>query len=87
MSVLIESVVLAIIGGLIGGTLAYLVFNGFRAATINFQSFSQVAFTFYVTPTLLVQGAILAAFIGLIGGLVPAIHAACMPVAAALRGV
>ena len=87
VSVLIESVVLAIIGGLIGGTLAYLVFNGFRAATINFQSFSQVAFTFYVTPTLLVQGAMLAAFIGLVGGLVPAVHAARMPVAAALRKV
>ena len=87
VSVLIESVVLAIIGGLIGGALAYFVFNGFRAATINFQSFSQVAFTFYVTPTLLIQGAILAAFIGLVGGLVPAIHAARMPVAAALRKV
>ena len=85
VSVLIESVVLAIIGGLIGGALAYVVFNGFRAATINFQSFSQVAFTFFVTPTLLVQGAILAAFIGLIGGLVPAIHAARMPVAEGLR--
>ena len=85
VSVLIESVVLAIIGGLIGGTLAYVVFDGFRAATINFQSFSQVAFTFFVTPTLLVQGAILAAFIGLIGGLVPAIHAARMPVAEGLR--
>jgi putative ABC transport system permease protein len=87
VSVLIESVVLAIIGGLIGGALAYFIFNGFRAATINFQSFSQVAFTFYVTPTLLIQGAILAAFIGLVGGLVPAIHAARMPVAAALRKV
>ncbi len=85
VSVLIESVVLAIIGGFVGGALAYFVFNGFRAATINFQSFSQVAFTFYVTPTLLVQGAILAAFIGLIGGLVPAIHAARMPVAEGLR--
>jgi len=85
VSVLIESVVLAIIGGLIGGTLAYVIFDGFRAATINFQSFSQVAFTFFVTPALLVQGAILAAFIGLIGGLVPAIHAARMPVAEGLR--
>ncbi len=87
VSVLIESVVLAIVGGLIGGAIAYFVFNGFRAATINFQSFSQVAFTFYVTPSLLFQGAILAAFIGLVGGLVPAIHAARMPVAAALRKV
>ncbi len=87
VSVLIESVVLAVIGGFIGGATAYLVFDGFRAATMNFQSFSQVAFTFHVTPALLVQGAILAAFIGLIGGLVPAIHAARMPVAAALRKV
>jgi len=87
VSVLIESVVLAVIGGFVGGTLAYVIFDGFRAATINFQSFSQVAFTFSVTPTLLIQGAILAAFIGLIGGLVPAIHAARLPVAAALRQV
>jgi putative ABC transport system permease protein len=85
VSVLIESVVLAIIGGFLGGALAYLVFDGFRAATINWQTFSQVAFTFAVTPALLMQGAILAAFIGLIGGLVPAIHAARLPVVDALR--
>jgi putative ABC transport system permease protein len=87
LSVLIESVVLAIVGGFLGGALAYLVFDGFRAATINWQTFSQVAFTFAVTPSLLLQGAILAAFIGLIGGLVPAIHAARMPVVEALRRV
>jgi putative ABC transport system permease protein len=87
LSVLIESVVLAVVGGFVGGLLAWLVFDGFRATTINWQSFSQVAFAFAVTPALLIQGAILAAFIGLIGGLVPAIHAARLPVADALRRV
>ena len=76
---------LASVGGAIGGGLAYVVFDGFRAATINWQSFSQVAFAFSVTPGLLVQGAIYAAIIGLVGGLFPAIRAARMPVATALR--
>jgi putative ABC transport system permease protein len=84
-SILIESLILALVGGIVGGGLAYVVFDGFRAATINFQSFSQVAFAFDVTPGLLVQGILYAALIGLVGGLLPAIRAARMPVAAALR--
>lgn len=85
ISVLIESLALAAIGGLIGGALAYLAFDGFKTATMNFQSFSQVAFAFDVSPGLLVRGIVYALAIGFFGGLFPAIRAARMPVATALR--
>ena len=85
ISVMVEALVLAIVGGAIGAGLAYVAFDGFRAATMNWQSFSQVAFAFDVTPALLVQGIFYAAMIGLAGGLFPAIRAARMPVATALR--
>jgi putative ABC transport system permease protein len=85
ISVIVESLFLALVGGALGGGFAYIVFDGFRAATMNFQSFSQIAFAFDVTPGLLVQGIIFAVLIGLVGGLLPAIRAARMPVATALR--
>ncbi len=85
VSVLLEALVLALVGGVIGAGLAYFVFDGFRAATINWQSFSQVAFAFDVTPGLLVEGIVYAALIGLVGGLFPAIRAARLPIATALR--
>jgi putative ABC transport system permease protein len=85
ISVMLESVLLALIGGTIGATLAYLAFHNFHTATMNFQSFSQVTFAFDVTPQLLIQGVIWATFIGLIGGLFPALRAARLPIAAALR--
>ncbi len=85
LSVLCESMVLALVGGLVGGGLAYLAFDGFRAATINYSSFSQIAFAFDVTPGLMLQGVLYAALLGLIGGLFPAIRAARLPISAALR--
>jgi putative ABC transport system permease protein len=85
ISILAESLCLALAGGTVGGSLAYFVFDGYRAATMNWQSFSQVAFAFDVTPGLLVQGVIYATTIGLIGGLFPAIRAARLPIATALR--
>lgn len=85
ISVLIEALALAVVGGLVGGGVAYLMFDGYQAATMNFQSFTQVAFAFAVTPALLVQGAIFAAVIGFFGGLFPAIRAARMQIAPALR--
>jgi putative ABC transport system permease protein len=85
ISVLVESLLLAALGGAIGAAFAYYAFNGFRAATINWQSFSQVAFAFKVTPELLLTGTSIALVIGLFGGLFPAIRAARMPVSAALR--
>ena len=76
---------LALFGGVVGACLAYFVFNGFHTSTMNLQSFSQVAFAFRVTPLLLVQGMAWATAIGLIGGLLPAIRAARLPIATALR--
>ena len=84
-SVLFESMVLAMIGGTIGAVGAWLAFDGFRTATLNWQTFSQVAFAFDVSPRLLIRGIVSAVVIGLIGGLFPAIRAARMPVAMALR--
>jgi putative ABC transport system permease protein len=85
VSLMLESLLLALVGGLIGGALAYLAFNNFHTSTMNFQSFSQITFAFRVTPELLVRGIVWSALIGLIGGLFPAIRAARMPIAAALR--
>lgn len=84
-SILLEALLMALVGGAVGATLAYFIFNGFQTATMNWQSFSQVTFAFRVTPELLVRGIGWAAGIGLIGGLLPALRAARMPVAAALR--
>lgn len=85
VSLLLESLLLALAGGIIGGVLAYFAFNNFHTSTMNFQSFSQVTFAFKVTPALLMRGVIWATLIGLIGGLFPALRAARLPIAAALR--
>ena len=85
VSVLAESLALAALGGLAGGMLAYLGFNGYQTSTMNFQTFSQVAFAFAVTPPLLIQGLSYALVMGLIGGLWPAIRAARLPIPSALR--
>ena len=85
VSVMAESVALAIVGGLLGGLLAWAGFNGYQTATINWQTFSQVAFAFRVTPALLTQGIAWAVVMGFFGGLFPALRAARLPVATALR--
>jgi len=85
ISVLAESLLLALIGGSIGGGLAYAAFDGFQTATMNWQSFSQVAFAFAVTPRLLFQGIFYALLMGFVGGVFPAVRAARLPVAKALR--
>lgn len=85
VSVLVESIVLSLIGGIVGAVLAWAAFDGYRAATLNWQSFSQVTFAFDVNPRLLINGILYAVLIGFIGGLFPAIRAARLPVAVALR--
>ena len=83
-SVMIEAMVLSLVGGLLGATIAYLLFNNFSVSTLG-QNFTQVVFAFKVTPGLVVTGLIIALVIGFIGGLLPAIRAARLPVTTALR--
>ncbi|MFA5940698.1 MAG: ABC transporter permease [Sinimarinibacterium sp.] len=85
ISVMIESLLLAFVGGLVGAAGAYLFFNGFTVNTLNFQTFSQVAFDFRVTPALIQQGLSWALVLGLIGGIFPAVRAARLPIVDALR--
>jgi putative ABC transport system permease protein len=84
-SVLAEALVLGAIGGAIGAAIAYVGFNGIRTSTMNFQTFSQIAFAFRVTPALLAGGLVYALILGVVGGLLPAIRAARLPIPAALR--
>ena len=86
ISVLAEAIVLALLGGLLGAAGAYLAFDGYRAATMNFQSFSAVAFAFEVSPTLMIVAMLYALIMGFVGGLFPAIRAVRTPVSVALRG-
>jgi putative ABC transport system permease protein len=84
-SVLSEAVVLSLVGGVIGGLVAWAAFDGYQTSTMNFQSFSQVAFAFAVTPQLLATAVVYALLMGLVGGMLPAIRAARLPVVTALR--
>jgi putative ABC transport system permease protein len=86
ISVLFESMLLGVAGGLLGGLVSWFAFDGFQTSTLNWASFSQVAFQFAVTPALLAQGVFLALLLGALGGFFPAIRAARLPIAAALRG-
>lgn len=82
---LIESLILAAIGGALGALATYLVFDGFTAATLG-SGFTQVVFSFKLSPALVGQGILLAVIVGFIGGLLPAIRAARMPIVAGLGG-
>jgi len=75
---------LALLGGLLGAFLAFALFNGMTVSTLG-GGFTQVVFAFKVTPDLLVRGVIISLAIGFIGGLLPALHAARIPVTTALR--
>lgn len=85
VSVMAESLVLAFLGGAIGASVAYLAFDGYQAATLNWQTFSQVTFGFKVTPALLIQAMIWACALGFFGGLFPAVRAIRLPIAVGLR--
>jgi putative ABC transport system permease protein len=85
VSILAESLVLGGIGGVIGGVSSYVAFNGYQTSTMNFQTFSQVAFAFRVTPELLATGLFYALAMGFVGGVLPAVRAARLPIPSALR--
>jgi putative ABC transport system permease protein len=85
LSVLAEAALLSLVGGLIGGLIAWAAFDGYETATMNFQSFSQIAFAFAVTPKLLSMALVYSLLMGLVGGMLPAIRAARLPVVTALR--
>jgi putative ABC transport system permease protein len=82
---LVESLLLASIGGLVGAVATLLIFNGLSASTLG-ASFTQVVFSFQLTPALAAEGIILALLVGLIGGLFPALRAARLPIVAGLYG-
>jgi putative ABC transport system permease protein len=84
LSFVFESLFIAGLGGLLGCA-AVIPLNGWTTGTINFQTFSHLAFAFRVTPDLLGVGIAFALLMGLIGGLPPAVRAVRRPVAAALR--
>ncbi len=84
VSVLMETMLLALLGGVLGGFIAWLIFNGYTASTLG-ANFSQVVFQFKVSPALLWLGIKWAMAIGFVGGLFPAVRAATLPVTTALR--
>jgi putative ABC transport system permease protein len=84
ISVMIESLLLALVGGVLGALIAYVLFNNVSLATLG-QNFTQVVFSFKVTPELVIRGLVIALAIGMVGGLMPAIRAARMPVTTSLR--
>jgi len=85
VSIMIEALLLAMLGGVIGAAAAWVYCNGASLSTLNFNTFSQVAFDFRVSPGLIAEGLAWALAIGLVGGLFPAIRAARAPVVQALR--
>lgn len=84
LSVLVEGMLLGLVGGVGGGLLAYILFNGIETSTMG-ANFSQVAFQFRVTPHLLLQSTLYALLMGVLGGLLPGIRAIRMPIASSLR--
>jgi putative ABC transport system permease protein len=84
VSVMIEALLLALAGGLLGALIAYALFNNFAVSTLG-QNFTQVVFDFKVTPELVIRGLVIAVVIGMVGGLLPALRAARLPITVSLR--
>jgi putative ABC transport system permease protein len=85
-AVMLETMLLALLGGLLGCAIAWLLFNGYSVSTIG-SNFSAVVFKFHVSPELLWSGLKWALGIGMVGGLFPALRAARLPITTALREV
>ncbi len=83
-AIMLETMLLALIGGALGCLVAWAIFNGYSVSTIG-SNFSQVVFQFKVSPALLWSGLKWALGIGLVGGLFPALRAARLPITSALR--
>jgi putative ABC transport system permease protein len=86
ISVMLEAALLALLGGVIGAGIAWIVFDRYTVSTLG-ANFSQVVFAFQVSPRLILNGMLCALGIGLLGGLLPAVHAARQPVTSALRAL
>jgi putative ABC transport system permease protein len=85
VAIMLETMLLALIGGVIGGLLAWVIFNGYSASTLAAGTVGQLSFELKVTGALLWTGIKWALAIGFIGGLFPAVRAARLPVTTALR--
>ena len=83
----LESGFLGLVGGIVGAAAAYLGFNNFATGTVNWMTFSDMAFKFRVTPELMVNAVIMALIMGVVGGFFPAWRASRLPIARALRGL
>ncbi len=86
LSVVLESALVSLLGGLMGLLLAFPV-NGISTGTTNFKTFSEIAFTFRVDGSIAVTGIVIALVAGVIGGVMPAISAARLPITKALREI
>jgi putative ABC transport system permease protein len=84
LSFLFEALLISFIAGVVG-CLVVLPLNGLTTSTMNFQTFSNLAFAFKITFDLLIMGVLFALVMGVLGGMVPAVRAAVRPVAVALR--
>jgi len=84
LSIMLESLILSLLGGLLGALAAYVLFNNMVVSTLG-ANFTQVVFSFAVTPALVADGLIIAVTIGMVGGFLPALRAARLPVTTALR--
>ena len=85
-SFLIEALLISFLSGALG-CLIVIPLNGLTTGAMNFQTFSYMAFAFKVTPDLLLAGIVFALFMGVVGGVPPAIRAARQPVSVALRAL
>jgi putative ABC transport system permease protein len=83
-SFVLEALLISFVGGILG-CLAVLRLNGYTVGAMNLQTFSHVNFAFTITAELLIQGIVFALLMGVVGGLFPAIRAASLPIAHALR--